>query len=627
MAAAAELAILFKASGVEATRAQMQAVSRGFQDIARDARQSSISVVSSARDASKGFETHFRNGVIGNIAQVRAAVGLLGFAFGALGIAAVAHQAIGLNATLQTNTVAFEVMTGSVESAEEHLADLKKLAKESPIFVLADVTEYSKRLQAMDFTATEARDDLKMLGDIASGVGKDKLPQIVLAYGQVRSAQKLTGMELRQFTEAGVPLLGGLARAYGMTTAEMREMIEDGRVGFESVRYVMERSTAEGGRFHNMSERLGDTAAGAFNQILESSSQLLARGFEPLFGRLSEGLQDFRDLLELNGDQWAANLQGATETVGGALDWLGDRINAHMRAWATLFAQAERLATWSPLPPGPFGPEVPAMPWGKKVGPQGPYVPDIRDLPGMTPEQIAEEMAKRGPTQAAPWEGGRKETWDELIKRMGGGEVSPDEEPPPPHVSPPPQRPPLLPGDPDKEKKGRAARAIREEAGATAELVTQQVLAHLAWEEWREGMRKALETGELDIGQVADAFGEIGKTAKEATAEILKMLDENEKLKKSAEGLKQVLTEIEEVKKRERWTQFALGGTSINRGRAADTSADQQGHSSRVMSVSQHFHQPVYAVADLKDLIQETVKAALVGGGFRGLVETPSGAT
>jgi tape measure domain-containing protein len=56
------------------------------------------------------------------------------------------------------------------------------------------------------------------------------LERMALALGQVNTAGRLTGMELRQLTEARVPVLGILSKALNKTTAEIKQMVSDGLV-------------------------------------------------------------------------------------------------------------------------------------------------------------------------------------------------------------------------------------------------------------------------------------------------------------------------------------------------------------------------------------------------------------
>ncbi|MEB3372645.1 tape measure protein [Bacteroides sp. CR5/BHMF/2] len=72
------------------------------------------------------------------------------------------------------------------------------------------MNDYTKQLKAFSIPYNELYETTKRLADISAGVGVD-MGRIILAYGQVRSAAFLRGQELRQFTEAGIPMVEALA--------------------------------------------------------------------------------------------------------------------------------------------------------------------------------------------------------------------------------------------------------------------------------------------------------------------------------------------------------------------------------------------------------------------------------
>jgi tape measure domain-containing protein len=162
--------------------------------------------------------------------------------------------------------IAFETMLGSAEKAKELLDGLKEDARKTP-FTLPGILDASKRLLAMGIEAGRVRDTIKILGDVAAGVGIDKLPNLVLALGQVKAATKLRGSELRQFTEAGVPLLAELAESLGKTPAEIQKLISQGAISFEDVRKALENLTTGSGRFANLMERQSQSFLGILSNI------------------------------------------------------------------------------------------------------------------------------------------------------------------------------------------------------------------------------------------------------------------------------------------------------------------------------------------------------------------------
>ncbi len=123
---------------------------------------------------------------------------------GSLGL--VGKAMVDQAAAMEQNRVAFETFLGSGEKAGKLLKQLSDFAVKTP-FEMPQVIEGAKRLLAFGVTADQIIPTFKTLGDIASGIGKDKLPDLIHAFGQVTASTKLTGRELNEFTMAGVPLL------------------------------------------------------------------------------------------------------------------------------------------------------------------------------------------------------------------------------------------------------------------------------------------------------------------------------------------------------------------------------------------------------------------------------------
>ena len=89
---------------------------------------------------------------------------------------------------------------------------IKKLAVASPFGVM-DLNQYAKQLSAYSIPYNELYDTMKRLADISAGVGVD-MGRIILAFGQIKAAKFLKGTELRQLTEANIPMVDKLAERF-----------------------------------------------------------------------------------------------------------------------------------------------------------------------------------------------------------------------------------------------------------------------------------------------------------------------------------------------------------------------------------------------------------------------------
>lgn len=209
-------------------------------------------------------------------------------------------------ADFQQSRVAFDTMLGSAERAKKMLKEISDFAQRTP-FELPEVVTGAKQLLAYNIEAEKIIPTFEALGNIAAGVGKDKLPQLILAYGQVRAATKLTGAELRQFTEAGVPLLDTLAKQFGTTAGTIQDMISAGKIKFSDVEKAISGMSGEGGKFFNLMDKQSKTFDGVLSNLNDNFMRV---------GRNMIGLTDEGDVVQ--GGIFYYLTQGAQKL----LDWI-----------------------------------------------------------------------------------------------------------------------------------------------------------------------------------------------------------------------------------------------------------------------------------------------------------------
>lgn len=156
---------------------------------------------------------------------------------------------------------------------------IKKLAVASPFGVM-DLNQYAKQLSAYSIPYNELYDTMKRLADISAGVGVD-MGRIILAYGQIKAAKFLKGTELRQLTEANIPMVDKLAERFSklegriVSAGEVLDMISKKKVTFEDVKDVLWELTDDGGMFHNMQEVLSESAKSKWKNLADAIDIML----------------------------------------------------------------------------------------------------------------------------------------------------------------------------------------------------------------------------------------------------------------------------------------------------------------------------------------------------------------
>lgn len=204
----------------------------------------------------------------------------------------------------QKQRIALTSIIGDSMKAETIFNRIKDLAVVSP-FQFKELASYAKQLSAYSIPYEELYDTTKRLADISAGVGVD-MGRIILAYGQVRSAAFLRGQELRQFTEAGIPLVDELAKRFtkltGVVTSagDVFDKISRKEVSFGMVKDVLWELTDEGGKFYNMQEALAESLAGKWSNLQDAWDVMMADIAESNSGVLSDSL----DLLTKLMNHW-----------------------------------------------------------------------------------------------------------------------------------------------------------------------------------------------------------------------------------------------------------------------------------------------------------------------------------
>ena len=187
-------------------------------------------------------------------------------------LSTAAWRAYTLAGNLQQADVAFTTMLGGAEAARKMLQDLSDFAANTP-FELTGVRETAKQLLAYNIEAHKIIPTLKALGDVSAGLSVP-IQQVAFAYGQVKSAGRLLGQDLRQFTNAGVPIIAELAKNLGVAESKIKDMVSAGKIWFADVEKAFQTMSSEWGKFANLMEKQSDTMMGAWSNLQDSIDSL-----------------------------------------------------------------------------------------------------------------------------------------------------------------------------------------------------------------------------------------------------------------------------------------------------------------------------------------------------------------
>lgn len=181
---------------------------------------------------------------------------------------------IQIGGEFEKQKIALGALFGSKLKADTMYSKIQNLAVQSP-FTFGELTNFTKQLASFGFEYKDIYDTTKRLADLSAGIGVD-MGRVILAYGQVFTAKFLKGPELRQFTEAGIPLVQELANKYTkergqqISAGDVYNMVSEKQVRFEDVKEIIDKYTSEGGKFYKMQEKLSDSVAGKWSNLKDS---------------------------------------------------------------------------------------------------------------------------------------------------------------------------------------------------------------------------------------------------------------------------------------------------------------------------------------------------------------------
>ena len=188
-------------------------------------------------------------------------------------------QLVEVRGEFELQQKSLQVLLQSKDQADKLWQQTVQLAVQSP-FRVSELVSYTRQLAAYRIETGKLFDTTKRLADVSAGLGVD-MSRLILAYGQVRAANYLRGTELRQFTEAGIPMLDELAKRFSImenkavSAGDVFERISKRMVSFKDVEAVFKSMTDAGGTFYKMQEEQSTTLKGMISNLHDSIDLML----------------------------------------------------------------------------------------------------------------------------------------------------------------------------------------------------------------------------------------------------------------------------------------------------------------------------------------------------------------
>lgn len=232
-----------------------------------------------------------------------------------LGAYRLASNIVKTTAEFEMQRVALAAIIQDKPKADKLFSQMIELGLQSP-FQIKELITYTKQLAAYRIETDQLYDTTKRLADISAGLGVD-MSRLILAYGQVRAASVLRGQELRQFTEAGIPLVQLLADKFTIlngkatTTGEVFDLMRKRAIPFEMVKQIFEDMTDAGGTFYNMQQIQSQTLKGSMSNLRDAFDKMFMQMGNSQMGMLKGGINAIKD--------FANNWEAVLDVIGSGV--------------------------------------------------------------------------------------------------------------------------------------------------------------------------------------------------------------------------------------------------------------------------------------------------------------------
>lgn len=195
--------------------------------------------------------------------------GMIGLA-GAMAVAMAAWEGIKsvfkLGVDMEQTNIKFEVLLGSLEKSKSLLKDLNEYANFTP-YSNEGIIKGAETMLGFGIAQEKIMPNMKMLGDVAMG-NSEKLSGLSLVYSQIMATGKLMGQDLLQLINQGFNPLQIISDNTGLSMAELKKKMEQGAISSLMVEEAFRLATSQGGRYHNMAEKMADTAGGKWSTMI-----------------------------------------------------------------------------------------------------------------------------------------------------------------------------------------------------------------------------------------------------------------------------------------------------------------------------------------------------------------------
>lgn len=172
--------------------------------------------------------------------------------------------------------------TGSTEAAEKAFNDFLRIAAATP-FNVTQIAEGARTMMGFGISASDATHRIEQLAIVAAATGGE-LTHMARNLGQIQANQRAYTRDLMQFANQGIPIYQMLADVLGLSTQQVRELAEEGEIGFNEVAAALDRMTEKGSAFYQIAQEMDKTIAARLEALQGTISATAGKFIEMVQG-------------------------------------------------------------------------------------------------------------------------------------------------------------------------------------------------------------------------------------------------------------------------------------------------------------------------------------------------------
>ena len=202
-------------------------------------------------------------------------------------MASAAGQFLAKGVQMEELFIQLEGFTGSAESASAAYQKFVEIGQSTP-FSAEEIAKGSRTMMGFGVSTSEATVQIEQLAIVAAATGGE-IGHMARNLGQISANQRAYTRDLMQFANQGIPIYQELANVLGVNTQRIREMAEEGQIGFTEVKLAIQNMTREGSAFQVIADKMDETW-GARLEGMSSAVDTLAGRFAVMVNELDRSV-------------------------------------------------------------------------------------------------------------------------------------------------------------------------------------------------------------------------------------------------------------------------------------------------------------------------------------------------